>query len=98
MKTFAEVAPALDALGFTEAQANNFIDNKLQPATPATPPELTKEKALLVAPKLIQGIDVSGGYRAIADEIGLTKAQVKLVVDQLRAWQAAREESEEPAE
>lgn len=94
---FEDLAPTLAGLGFTETQANNFFTNKIKLPGPPEVPEMTSAKAVDIAQALyVVGIEQSGGITKLAQSVKLRTSQVKMIIRELKALEAAWMEAQEP--
>lgn len=98
--SFEDIAPTIFGLGVTQAQADTFFENKIKPPAPPVVPEITKSKAVAIAQAIyVTGIEKAGGVKKLAQSVGLQTSQVKLIISELRALEAAwSAEQEEPIE
>ena len=98
--SFEDIAPIISGLGVTETQANTFFENKIKPPVPPVVPEITKQKAVAIAQAIYEtGIEEAGGIKKLAQAVKLRTSQVKMIIRELRALEAAwSAENEEPIE
>jgi hypothetical protein len=92
-----DIAPTLFSLGFTQNQADNFFENKLQPPAPPAIPEITTQQAIAIGQALyVTGMAEAGGIAKLAHTVGLRIEQVKMIIAELKAleaeWWAAQNE------
>ena len=86
---FEDIAPTISGLGITETQVNNYFENIPDPPEPPTPPTITTLKVTAIADAIyVDGIEAHNGIKKLAQEVGLTTSQVKMLIREMQAAKA----------
>ena len=94
---YTEVAPTVMGIGeFTAAQVENKLDNIPEPPAPTPIPSPTKQQCIDIfnivfeTSEFQKNIAEAGGYKGIANTVGLKAFQVKVIAHELAAMVALR--------
>lgn len=92
LQDYIDAAPTIMALGeFTLTQVENKLGNLPDPPSPGTPEPITKEIVIAIFEQVFArhsldtALMAANGYGALAKQHGITKAQAKTIVEELRA-------------
>ena len=91
--TYEEIAPLISGTGITKTAVENYFNNLPEPASAPEAPAITKTKVQAIADKLFGGEDFS--ISKLASEQDLNTSQVKAIIKELKALQAAYNANQE---